>query len=93
MTKTTRELDILHRRSIRHRPEIERSDLCGCFYCGAIFPPSAITAWVDGPNGDDDLQHGVTALCPKCGIDAVLPSAANISITPELLAEMREEYF
>ena len=93
MTRTARDLGIIHARSIRHRADIERSQVCGCFHCGAIFPPAAVTDWVDGSEDGNDADSGITALCPKCGIDAVLPSAANITITSDLLAEMREHYF
>lgn len=37
----------LHRYSIRHRPAVERSTLCGCFYCESRFPPTEISDWVD----------------------------------------------
>ena len=37
-----------HRRSIRHREEILRSEQCGCFYCLAGYPPSDITEWSHG---------------------------------------------
>lgn len=35
--------------------------------------------WIDGRQVETgSTQDGVTALCPRCGIDAVLPSAATI---------------
>jgi hypothetical protein len=74
-----------HKHSIRHRPEIERSELCGCFYCVHTFPPSAILDWVD----EDD----VTALCPHCGIDSVIGSASGFPITKEFLTRMNEYWF
>ncbi len=36
---------------------------CGCFYCLGVYNSLDIKRWVD---------NGRTALCPKCGIDAVL---------------------
>lgn len=74
-----------HRHSIRHRSEIEASDECGCFYCLDIYPPSAITEWTDK---DDD-----TALCPRCGIDAVLGSASGAPINAQFLSEMHKKWF
>jgi hypothetical protein len=41
---------------------------CGCFYCQTIFPAEAVSKWVD-----DEL----TALCPSCGVDAVLPGVTD----------------
>ena len=76
-----------HTLSIRHRAMVEAATLCGCFYCEATFTPSDILDWVDGPDG-----AGETALCPRCGIDSVLPSPP-VPVTPELLKEMRAAWF
>jgi hypothetical protein len=84
-----RELELVHRHSSGHRDVIARSDHCACFCCERTFPSAAITHWVDE---SDRFPDGATALCPHCGIDAVLPSAA-ITLRPELLAEMRIVYF
>jgi hypothetical protein len=74
-----------HKHSIRHRSEVEASDRCGCFYCLAEFGPDVIMDWVD--------DCGVTALCPKCGIDSVIGSASGYPITTEFLARMRRHWF
>lgn len=75
-----------HRRSAGHRTEVLASRCCGCFHCGAQFPPRAITAWVKDANE-------ATAFCPRCDIDAVLGDASGYPITPAFLAEMRERWF
>ena len=67
-------LEALHKRSIRHRAVVQAAPRSGCFYCGATFLPAEITDWVDG--GD------VTALCPKCGIDSVLPDHTSQPLSP-----------
>jgi hypothetical protein len=88
------DLEGIHRHSSHHREVVERSERCGCFSCEAIFSPGEITDWVGWPGGDEDAGPGQTALCPRCGIDAVLPSAApNVDFSPELLAEMRRHWF
>ena len=88
------DLESIHRFSSRHRELLARSDRAGCFYCRQIFDPAAITDWVDGPQvGTGDTADGVTALCPRCGSDAVLPSAMPVALTAELLAEMRAHWF
>lgn len=74
-----------HAHSIRHRAEIEASNICGCFYCLETFTPKAIKEWVD--------EGGVTALCPRCGIDAVIGSASSASIDAEFLEQMRTHWF
>ena len=79
-----------HRRSFRHREEVVASDKCGCFYCCEIFPPSAITEWVDE---DETTGIGQTALCPLCGIDAVIGSASGYPITDKFLSAMQAHWF
>jgi hypothetical protein len=95
MTQWSRaDLEQIHRACTRHRERVTHSALCGCFYCLAVFPPAEITDWVDGPEGDDDLQQGVTALCARCGIDAVLPDdIPGAPITGELLEAMHAHWF
>lgn len=41
----------------------------GCYYCVSVFKGDKITQWTD---------NGETALCPNCGIDAVIPNETNI---------------
>jgi hypothetical protein len=88
------DLESIHRFSAHHRPLIEMASRCGCFYCEAVFAPEEITDWVDWPGGDEDNGPGQTALCPLCGIDAVLPDCApGIVLSSNLLAEMRQHWF
>lgn len=66
----------------RHRIELEAGDLCGCFFCFRTFPPAAIKAWIDANR---------TALCPFCGIDAVLGNAQRID--NGFLRKMHQHHF
>ena len=68
----------------RHRAEIEASTQCACFFCFRVFPSSAIKAWID---------VNTTALCPGCGVDAVLGDASGHSIADRSLRKMHEHYF
>jgi hypothetical protein len=77
-----------HKHSIRQRDEILTSEVCGCFFCLAVFPPSEIKEWVDTIDG-----IGQTALCPKCGIDSVIGSNSGYPIEPEFLNQMRKHWF
>jgi hypothetical protein len=83
------DFDVAHTRSIGHRNEILASDLCGCFYCLHIFPPSEIEVWCDSDRDDT----GTTALCPKCGIDSVIGSKSGFTITYEFLSQMKSRWF
>ena len=78
-----------HRYSANHRAAVCKSKVCGCFYCCSLFPPGDILDWVD----EDADGQGQTALCPKCGIDAVLPSEAGFELSPEFLARMKAYWF
>lgn len=73
-----------HRRSSGHRGELERSELCGCFFCLAIFSPAEILEWTD---------DGQTAICPKCGVDTVIGSASDYPVTIEFLQRMKDHWF
>jgi hypothetical protein len=78
-----------HRASINHRAQIECSDRCGCFHCGALFQPKEIEHWVDeGPDG-----RGTTAMCPRCDIDSVLGDQSGFPISAEFLDEMHRYWF
>ena len=77
-------LEAAHKHSSRHRAELAESDQCGCFHCREIFPPERTLDWTDG---------GDSGLCPYCGIDAVIGSAAGFPITPAFLREMQLYWF
>ena len=95
MPRSPADLHSIHGFSSRHRLLLERSEHAGCFHCLAEFSPSTIGEWVDEPESvdDEELSVGVTALCPRCGIDSVLPSAAPIRWDETLLSEMQAFWF
>ncbi|MBI5058692.1 cytoplasmic protein [candidate division KSB1 bacterium] len=70
--------------SQRHREWLDRSRRCACFHCLAVFSRREIQKWSDS---------GQTALCPRCGIDAVLPGAAGLPIRRRFLCDMRKHWF
>ncbi len=77
-----------HKHCIANREEVLASDQCGCFYCLRIFSPTEITEWLDERN-----KTGVTALCPHCGIDALIGSRSAYPITSAFLSEMQGHWF
>jgi len=68
----------------RHRAALEASARCACFFCFRKFPTSEIKAWIDADT---------TALCPGCGVDAVLGDASGASISDGFLRKMHQHYF
>lgn len=82
---TVEELLKIHKLSSNHKKLLMKDDICGCFYCLSIFSPKFINDWIED---DNDL----TAICPYCGIDSVIPKDPNYELK-ELLEEMRVYFF
>jgi hypothetical protein len=78
-----REASRLHRHARANRMELEASEVCGCIACERIYFPSEIVGW---------LEDG-TAVCPHCGVDAVVGSASGIPIMPGVLRRAHERWF
>ena len=78
-----------HRHSSQHREELLRSMTSGCFHCCSVFSPQSISEWVD----EDASGTGQTAMCPECGIDAVLGDASGFSIEHPFLVKMKGYWF
>jgi len=66
------ECEQLLAQSRRHRLAIEKSRICGCFHCERFLAPHQIRRWVAGLDEAAGSPEE-TALCPWCGVDAVLP--------------------
>ena len=80
-----------------NREALARSARCGCFYCLAVYNPMEIARWVDPPDIDTWLgpedNTGRTALCARCGIDAVLADGAGFPLTASFLDAMHNRWF
>jgi hypothetical protein len=86
-------LQTIHRYCVNHRPLVEQSSSAGCFCCGATFSPDEIREWIQESDGVTGQPVGQTARCPRCGIDSVLPSAAPVMLSPQLLHAMQTFWF
>lgn len=100
--KPIRNEETAHAHSFCNRTELERSEVCGCFYCLSIFPPSEIVEWIDEtapPLFRDnklvriDPKPEQTAICPKCPVDSVIGSASGYPITTEFIELMYKRWF
>lgn len=68
-----------------NRADLLAVKVAACFHCCTRFPRTRVMEWCDG---------GETALCPRCGIDAVLPDPCHgLDVTAELLHEMNKYWF
>ncbi len=69
-------------RQVRH---IFRNPKIGCYYCINFINPKDIIEWID---------NGETAMCPLCGIDAIIVQTPwNPVLTEEILSDLNNEYF
>ena len=78
-----REASRLHRHTRANQMELEASEVCGCIACERIYFPSEVVRW----------REDGTALCPHCGVDAVVGSASGIPIMPGVLRRAHERWF
>jgi hypothetical protein len=74
-----------HEFSKSNKTQLAQDQLCGCYYCLRTFRSGEITQWY----GD----HDDAAVCPNCGIDAVIGEGAKLPITKEFLRQMRQYWF
>ncbi len=65
-----------------NREDIEASDFCACYACGRYFFPDEVKRFDSRSN----------ALCPFCSEPAVLPTAAQVPLSPGFLALMRKRW-
>lgn len=70
--------------SVFNMVEIRKSKMVGCYYCLEIYKSSEIQESVD---------EGETAICPKCGIDSVLPETSPFLINDETLKNLNKIWF
>lgn len=85
MTYDEPTLKKFHAASMRNRVAVKNSKVCGCFYCGSIYPSLSVREWVD---------DGHTALCPMCRIDAVLAKTDEVAADDrDLLDAMHRHWF
>ncbi|WPP52417.1 hypothetical protein [Catalinimonas niigatensis] len=59
-----KELELAINFATSNQQDLMKSDKAGCYYCRKIYPASEVKEF---------LEEEATALCPKCGIDSVLP--------------------
>lgn len=78
------QLKRLHTYSAHNRSRIAVAGKCYCFYCKAVLDSSEITDYAD---------HGQTAICPKCGIDSIIPDSIDEPIDTKTVAELNQYWF
>ncbi len=72
-----------------NRDILAKDCICGCFCCLQVFSTSEINEWcAEEYDGEE-----VTAICPYCGVDAVLSESFGYPLTDDFLGEMKERWF
>jgi uncharacterized paraquat-inducible protein A len=74
----------IHKYASDNREILSKSRLCHCFGCESKFKFTSIKKWIHKDN---------TAVCPRCGIDAVVPAEVSIKLTRNILVKMNEYFF
>jgi len=85
-----------YRHTTKNRADIEASTHCGCCYCMQTFPAGEIVAWAGldfSQLENPDAADAETAVCPRCGSEAVLGDKSGFAITPHFLGQMNEAWF
>jgi len=85
VVQTTEDLMAAHLHTYNNGMNLFAQQHCGCIYCRRTFSSADISQFTNG-------EHG-TALCPHCGIDAVVGEVAGFVIDKEFLHRMYEHYF
>lgn len=88
MRHSSSSLEALYRLSSRNRDSVRGTHQCGCFHCLRTFEASAITQWAPEADGME-----VTALCPLCGADSVLPARDGAAVDTEMLSAMHAYWY
>lgn len=76
--------------------QINESRKCGCCVCMKTFKADEVREWVglDFENAEDPAAlEKQTALCPRCGAEAVLGDKSGFPIHPDFLFQMNEAWF
>ena len=76
-------LNKLHSYCSHNKELIITSKTCYCFYCKEKFDSTEVVEYID---------NGQTALCPKCGVDTVLPDSIK-EVNDKVIDEMNKYWF
>lgn len=84
----TEKMFYAHMMSMYNESSIKKSHMCGCFYCGSVYPAELVEDFTREFNGNES-----TGICPYCMIDSVLADADWKDLSPEFLEKMRKFFF
>ena len=73
--------------AFENEKQLKEVKKCACFYCENRFDVSEIKDWIED-------KHGLTAQCPFCQIDSVIPEIIDgTPISDDDLKKLYKYYF
>lgn len=78
------QLERLHAYSSYNKELVGLADKCYCFYCKESMASGEIVDYAD---------EGQTAICPKCGIDSIIPDSIPEPLDEDIISEMNAYWF
>lgn len=73
--------------SFKNRLELEKAGQCACYYCFSTYPVTDIEE-------DDWTDERLTAICPICQIDAVVPVTSTTKpVIKDILKALYDYWF
>lgn len=76
----------LHSHATNNEIEILKSTTCSCFFCRQTYSARLVNDWVSD-------ERGVSAICPECGMDAVIGDACGLPLDKATLKELNLAYY
>ena len=77
----------IHKLTFENEKLLKEVKKCACMYCNNRYDVSEIKDWIED-------NYGLTAQCPYCWVDCVIPEIIDGKIvTDEELKEMEKYYF
>lgn len=80
------ELETLLEHTKNNDLEILQSHKCSCLLCRHTIDAREVQDWISN-------EDGVSAICPECGMDALIGDASGLVFTKEELREINRKYF
>lgn len=80
-----------HSHCVRNQAELKESAIAGCFYCLQTYPADEVWEYIKELTEDEERT---TAMCPRCGIDAVIGDKSGYPVLdPLFLKRMHSRWF
>lgn len=73
--------------SYGNKPDIDKSKICGCYYCLELYPKQDIYEWIT------DIHDEPTALCPFCDQPTVLTDIFKPDLDIDFLKTVHDYWY